>query len=603
MTSPHLLTKNQKSCLSWKEIILLINKSSWPFEIEDENQFEQHTLFGISCGGLPPNTKIKVRCTKNRINSNELCGQVVKHKLSNIKYALKHNDFLLCQGPCDSKKKGKAFRKTLAEIEKKLHEKRKGTWRIDPKYTLIKASGNNWFQHQCGNSVFRNFYKLIDYPLQNNLPRDTNLDCPYCSWSSARQCVNNDINQYAIYINVISQGRLELISKQFPSSDESLKFECQICGAPFIGSEDGIKKKVCCGCPKCTKEKIHSQRAWSYEEAKILVRRRGYELLNDPGDYISKTEMHSINGGNLRYSSIIDLLKEMPAATIVCQKVDPVNTLKNHGKPYSPEDEIQLKRLLAEKNYYYKEIAYLMGRTVGSIKIKTRHLGLRNDDRTHINRLFNVKDTAFQIINKESAFFAGLLAADGCFDRRTNRHQISIELKAIDEDLLLNFMRFIELKNDVKYRTMTNVNGRGVYAAISFSSEEIINDLNRNFHVNESKTFELSPPDFSNVEVSWAYAAGILAGDGHFKINWKKNEPKIHFISASNKSVDWLEKLFLKEIESVSKQTYEGKYSQHYTLTITGKKVIKIANILKNYDFGMERKWNILRKMVEMNIN
>ncbi len=588
---------------TWEDIVLWIKNSSWPFEVADESQFDKNIIFNQKFGGLPTKTKITLCCTKNRIDSDKPCVQIVDHSYSNIKYSINEdNDFLLCQGPCDSKKKGKTSRKTLLELQAQLKEAREATWEFDLNHPFTKATGNNWFRHQCGNSIYRNFYKLIKFSIENDLPNDTDQDCPFCSGHTVYHSVNNDVNKYAKWVNIVSNGCITLISKTMPPSPDKLELECKICKTNFIGSERGIKQNVRCGCPKCTKEKIHSQRAWDYEEAKQLVSKRGYVLLSDPGDYISITEMLTPEGNTIESLSILDLLQQIPGSTIDNEICNPVNSLRNAGKPYSQEDEIKFRKLLAEQSHTFKEIASLMERTAGSIKTKTRRLGLRNDDREHINRIFSLKDNAFNIINKESAFFAGLFAADGCFDRRINRNALSIELKAIDEDLLLRLMKFIGLENDLKYRTIKNTGGRGIYAAINFTSSEIVLDLKRYFNVDENKTYELSPINFDSDEASWGFLAGFLAGDGHVRINRKTNEPKLSFVSASSECANWLEIILKKEVNSVSKTEQTVKKVIHYYVSVTGKKAVKIASILQNYDFGMDRKWRILREMALMKI-
>jgi hypothetical protein len=588
---------------TWSEIISWINDSPWPFETADKSQFEHAVIFNANYGGLHCKTKIKVRCSKKRLNSDEPCGEITEHTYSNIQAAINlNNDHLLCQGSCDSQKKGKASRKTLPELKKILKKSRGDTWKFDGSHPFIKATGSHWFHHPCGNSIYRSFYNIVTYPKKNKLPADTNQDCPFCTGHSAFDCVNEDVAAYTKWVNHISKGCVALVSKTMPSSADKLGLECQTCETQFIGSERGIKKYVRCGCPMCLDEKIHSPRAWDVNEARELVSRRGYVLLGEPSDYISITEMRNPEGIIIKNLSILDLLQQNPRTTIPADNIDPVNSFKYQGKSYSEKDELQLRKLLEEQSHSFKEIAYLMERTTGSIKTKTRRLGLRNDARKHINRIFDIKDNAFQIINKESAFFAGLIASDGCFDSRINRSSLAIELKAIDEDLLLNFMRFLGLKNNLKYRTMKTVEGRGVYAAIGFTSSECISDLKQNFNVDENKTHELYPPNFENDEVQWGFAAGLMAGDGYVSINMKKNEPILSFVSASIESANWMERLFEKVVGSVSRYEQIRDEAIYYYASVTGKKAVKIASILKKYDFGMNRKWKIIREMAVMKI-
>lgn len=113
----------------------------------------------------------------------------------------------------------------------------------------------------------------------------------------------------------------------------------------------------------------------------------------------------------------------------------------------------------------------------------------------------------FSKYTKDSCYWAGFLAADGCIDINNT---ISFELANKDKDTIYNFKDFCKSDHDVSYRESTNA------YRIRFISKGIKEDLLYNFSVSTDKARNLVLPLLPEIWQYASYYRGFFDGDGCF---------------------------------------------------------------------------------------
>ena len=573
--------------ISWPDLKSMISESDWPFEVANPSQFSEKDFFNRRYGGLASTTKIDVVCTKNCSHSSHRCATQTSHSFQNIQYALTHPDHLLCQGLCDSKRKGKARRKPFEAFKKELDERYHGEWRITLPDQYIKKSENILLTHECGHS------RMVA-PSQALNP-NVNLDCGVCSGHSIFNMIVDDIDELKTWVEKITEGKTCLIQSYFPKSRKNWQCHCNVCESDYTADEEQLRS-LSRGCKQCEKDHASRERAWKIEEAQALMQSREFELKDDPQSYTVPASLVSLKTGESLSQSILSILQSHPVSHTPVSKPHGLSVSKDikRYQRYTQEELTLIQSLL--NKYSYKEIAQHLGRSEGTIKSVCRQHGWRNDQRENSNREKYVNDSAFSVVNEASAFFAGLIATDGHI--RANSNSITLELKAVDETLMYELMKFIDCDCRLSYRTMCTVDGRGVYAALHFSSAQIVKDLQTNFGIDKDKTMNFSPKLSINDPNAWAFFAGMMAGDGHIRIDRTKGST-MSFVSASFNSIEWA-KALLKPIVGDIKT--HGEDTNKSFLQLQGARALEVFKKLKEYDFSMHRKWAVIRKAIEEDI-
>lgn len=138
----------------------------------------------------------------------------------------------------------------------------------------------------------------------------------------------------------------------------------------------------------------------------------------------------------------------------------------------------------------------------------------------------------FSNYTKESCYWAGFLAADGCIDINNT---ISFELEGKDKDTIFKFKEFCEAEHDISYKENTNS------YRIRFVSKSIKEDLLYNFSVSVDKTHNLELPLLSEVWQYAAYYRGFFDGDGCFSEFFNNRPMATYRVFLTNGSLSFLE--------------------------------------------------------------
>jgi hypothetical protein len=144
--------------------------------------------------------------------------------------------------------------------------------------------------------------------------------------------------------------------------------------------------------------------------------------------------------------------------------------------------------------------------------------------------------TIFDIYTKESCYWAGFLAADGCIDINGT---ISFELKEEDSNSITDFKSFCKATHDITYNSKTRA------SRIRFVSRKIADDLKYNFSVGIDKTHNLEVPLLSELWQYAAYYRGFFDGDGCFSEFFNNRPTASYRVFLTSGSLVFLEETLL----------------------------------------------------------
>ena len=444
----------------------------------------------------------------------------------------------------------------FAEVNKRLKQLRAGEWSlvkgtdIDPDQ-LITVSARHWVQHSCGFEVYRVLQSVWRYPSSTHKVSNTADDCHYCSGKSPRRYIEGRNDLYDLWLQKKTDGQLQFISGQLTNSSSRTSFTalCTTCGTQFDDANEAKLSKQFNGCPTCLENRRNRQRAWCLEDAIAVVNRRGFILLDEPQNYADPVMMLSPSGERI-HQNIIDLCSQYPGTKDGFQRLN--SSIKtqdwpqfNQGLPYSSKDRKTVVDLSTEKSA--REVAIQLGRSEGSV----RQFAIKNDiafeDKEHgcHQQRYQINESAFCTHCETSAFFAGLLAADGSlyirhYDTKKDTYTTKLEIQVVDEPTLTRLASFLSYTGKLTYRFIKNVSdNRGLYACLNITSEKIYDDLISYHNLSPNKSRTLQPQAYDQLKYEIAYLAGLIEGDGHIKIAGA-NEINLSIISASKAMQAWL---------------------------------------------------------------
>lgn len=524
------------------------------------------------------------------------CKEPTSHSVRNISTVLTtDNKQLCCQGSCDSSPKGKALRKTLKTFEDELTQARGDEWTLTTPNNFIKKTENNWFTHTpCGNKIFRQPSSIINYDPQRLLNINS-TDCPFCSYHSAFKCLDNSVKDYSTWVNHVTYKKLSYNFGTFPEDTNHVNVICE-CGNKYVTTEDVIINDVYKGCKPCLTIGRKKQRAWNLSEAKIVVERRGFTLRGNPLSYTEPAHIISKYGKPTKYKTILELLQSIPAHRngYGKDKEDrlPINS-QNKSKRWTTSEHNELRKMA--NTCQYVDMAQRIGRTPGAVKQRFRYLGLKNNIREHYGRKYSIKDNAFSQTTSSTCYWAGLLAADATIE---DNDQIKLELKVIDETILIEFAKFLNTDTRLTYRTMKNVNGRGVYACLRFVSRQCCEDLKNIFNVVPRKSMILKKPNLTDDVHRDAYMVGLIEGDGHIAI--RQGRLIIQFTTASQSNLKWFQEQVYRIIGNQPGSTKLKRKTPTWSTSVHCTYAESLCeSLLKSHPGFMVRKWSIAHNEIK----
>lgn len=260
----------------------------------------------------------------------------------------------------------------------------------------------------------------------------------------------------------------------------------------------------------------------------------------------------------------INLGKPGPKAKIDCNKVKELylkgNSCKNVAKLLNCGSTI-VRKLLKKNN----------------INILSSHMFLRDK---------NINHSIFATFTKESCYWAGFIAADGCISLKKG-YTFEVNLSIKDADHLQKLAKFLNF-DKIKIRKKT--------ICLRFNSKELVSDLINNFNIVPKKSLILMPPNISNSYISH-FIRGYFDGDGTIGKNIKISRIAI---LGTQKFLKWI-KYNIKNNIIVGNPNII-KIKNIYCLSFNGR--IQCSKIAKWFykdceNLYLERKYNIAQLYIK----
>ena len=209
-------------------------------------------------------------------------------------------------------------------------------------------------------------------------------------------------------------------------------------------------------------------------------------------------------------------------------------------------------------------------------------------------RKHKVNDFYFSELTNQNCYWGGFIAADGNISK--SNKSLTISLQKTDDHHLQTFLDHLNSNYKIHYGQSK---GQYDYAYINICSEQISNDLEKQFNIVPAKSLILKEPniDWEKKELIDSYIIGLIDGDG--SIGWQKVKNKsdrfyIHIVGTPE--VLNFVKCRFEEIlgKSVSNLHFDSKFKGN-TCTIRVSDLNARVLFLHFYNipiYKLDRKWS-----------
>lgn len=201
--------------------------------------------------------------------------------------------------------------------------------------------------------------------------------------------------------------------------------------------------------------------------------------------------------------------------------------------------------------------------------------GVRRRTLSERNRRYTYRHNAFERVDSVTAYWAGLMMADGCVDRRG---LISLELKAEDRELVVGLSEFMGYTGPVTSRTRRHRSGTMTeMISLRVTAPDVADQLLR-WGVCQRKTFNGIVPPLHGLDGH--FYRGLFDGDGCFHRRADNGRPQASL--CGNPAVvdsfrDWCWRTF-RETGSL---THRSKY---HVVVFAGERATRLGHAL----YGLE---------------
>lgn len=216
--------------------------------------------------------------------------------------------------------------------------------------------------------------------------------------------------------------------------------------------------------------------------------------------------------------------------------------------------------------------------------------GTHPNCRNGFKRIYSVNEDTFKNYDSVTAYWAGLIAADGNIFKRS----LTLSAAEKDKESLNKFKDFIKAENPISCYTIQD---KYRSCQLVISSKVICDDLTRLWNITPKKSLTLQPPPIEDVNLIDAYIVGYIDGDGSTGLYKSKRQDKICItIIGTLELCTWIKNRFEtiigKSIKNVCK--YHPKISNvnTYRIYVSDKNARKL--FLHYYNIKLPRlprKW------------
>ncbi len=245
----------------------------------------------------------------------------------------------------------------------------------------------------------------------------------------------------------------------------------------------------------------------------------------------------------------------------------------------------------------YSEIADTLGRTTISCRSRAARLGVFS---LYRHRKHSINHDFFKTPNPINCYWAGFLAADGNV-RKTTEHNYVITLMISKKDInhLKTYKESLSLSQEIK--EYSKPNNPTPFCYLSFSSQKIGKDLDRNFGVISNKTFRAPPPKLPCNFLNLCFYIGYFCGDGSMLINIQKGgrlNLNMRIVSCNKLVLEWF-KTLIENLNLKGPQKERGGNTvwtpneRYFYYSVTCIKAFVLFDLLKDFPVPkLARKWN-----------
>lgn len=202
-------------------------------------------------------------------------------------------------------------------------------------------------------------------------------------------------------------------------------------------------------------------------------------------------------------------------------------------------------------------------------------------------RINNINDLYFHKPSIQNCYYAGFFAADGCISK--NNKTCTITLADKDKLWLEDFKKNINFDGDIRCGVMKNIY---CYSTISFTSQQIVNDLKQNFNIIPVKSLILQHPNVTNENLIDAFICGYIDGDGSISLyKCKKTQDNLRIsVIGTYDMCQWIQKRFNQIIGKHAGSIL--KRDNIFIYSISNKQARIVFEHYYNIDVPkLERKW------------
>jgi hypothetical protein len=227
-------------------------------------------------------------------------------------------------------------------------------------------------------------------------------------------------------------------------------------------------------------------------------------------------------------------------------------------------------------------------------------LGRKVSDETRAKmRTCSLNEAAFDVLTEDSAYWIGMIIADGNVSDMHGTPRVALHLKEIDKDHIdKKFRNFVSSSHKLGCYVSKRT-GR-IYYSLSFTSERIAKEL-RKYGIVPQKTFTVKVRgELENNRHTWR---GIIDGDGHMSIYLRKTPigiiRAIPYISLTGSLQVCLQfKNFLENTLSLPMPNIISS-KKSYSLSIFDHRALRAIKLLyENCTMALERKLATARKIM-----
>ncbi len=200
----------------------------------------------------------------------------------------------------------------------------------------------------------------------------------------------------------------------------------------------------------------------------------------------------------------------------------------------------------------------------------------------------------FKQTQKNQAFIAGFIAADGCIlDTKQGQKTLEISLAQQDKDILKFIKDELRYTGEIKYKTKNNFLVARLHI---YSADKLTNDLKEIYKITPRKTFTLEYPDLKTDEEHIKYIAGVFAGDGYANKE-TRGYTAFEIISGSKTFLEKLSKKILYFINYSGDKTFITKHKNVERFRLSGKNAEAWIKLMWKTDFPKlpKRKWDKIK--------